>query len=305
MYAGSEFNWIDQSSIATAAAAEDANPKVRYFCLITSDKGTEDLTTLVGEDWYKMYGSKPSFEKHGQPLLQATKIISAGGVCVTKRLVADDATLANIAVVAKISTETRDKVDADGNPLYIDAVSGQETTDAGTGNQRATYNVATITHSLASIEGAKSFDDVLEGVKSLTNAGDGVFPLYVITDNGRGVGLKKVSFNPEYSVSKNGKYMLYTASVIEGTEFTDQAKFTIDPSIISGNKSLALSQYTFDSVKCYTIDDNVNAYVNALAEATDYGADYLFTQDFLFGKTLKGTFSCSIDGTTKVSTPHS
>ena len=295
MYAGSEFNWIDQSSIATAAAAEDVNPKVRYFCLITSDKGPEDLTTLVGEDWYKMYGSKPSFEKHGQPLLQATKIISAGGVCVTKRLVADDATLANIAVVAKISTETRDKVDADGNPLYIDAVSGQETTDAGTGNQRATYNVATITHSLASIEGAKSFGDVLEGVKSLTNAEDGVFPLYVITDNGRGVGLKKVSFNPEYSVSKNGKYMLYTASIIEGTEFTDQAKFTIDPRIISGNKSLALSQYTFDSVKCYTIDDNVNAYVNALAEATDYGADYLFTQDFLFGKTLKGNSIAGIE----------
>ena len=38
MYAGSEFNWIDQSSIASAAAAEDVNPKVRYFCLITSDK---------------------------------------------------------------------------------------------------------------------------------------------------------------------------------------------------------------------------------------------------------------------------
>ena len=116
MYAGSQFNWFDQSSIATAAAAEDVNPKVRYFCLITSDKGTEDLTTLVGDDWFKMYGSKPSFDKHGQPLLQATNIIKAGGVCVTKRLVADDATLANLTVVAKVATETREKLDADGKP---------------------------------------------------------------------------------------------------------------------------------------------------------------------------------------------
>ena len=82
MYAGSQFNWYDKSSLATAAAPEDINPKVRYFSLITSDKGTEDLTTLAGTDWLNMYGSKPSFEKHGQPLLQATNIINAGGVCV-------------------------------------------------------------------------------------------------------------------------------------------------------------------------------------------------------------------------------
>lgn len=295
MYAGSQFNWFDQSSIATAAAAEDVNPKVRYFCLVTSDKGTEDLTTLVGDDWFKMYGSKPSFEKHGQPLLQATNIIKAGGVCVTKRLVADDATLANVTVVAKVATETREKVDADGNPLYIDHVSGQETTDAGEGNQRATYKAVTLSHSLVSLEGAKTYEDVLENAKSITNAEAGVFPLYVITDNGRGTSLKKVSLNPEYAISKNGKYMVYSASVIEGTEVTDQSKFTIDPSIISGNKSLSLSEYTFTSVKCATIEDNVTAFVNALAEDTGYGADYLITQDFLFGKTLKGNQIAGIE----------
>lgn len=296
MYAGSQFNWYDKSSIATAAAPEDINPKVRYFCLITSDKGTEDLTTLAGTDWLNMYGSTPSFEKHGQPLLQATNIINAGGVCVTKRLVADDATLANVAVVAKISTEAREKVDANGNPLYIDPSSGKETTDSGDGsNSRVTYDAVVISHSLISIEGAKSYDEVVEKVKDATDASSNVYPLYVIADNGRGSSVKKVALNPEYAVSKNGSYMVYSANVIEGTKVTDQAKFTIDPSIVAANKSYSLSEYTFNSVKCATLESNVEAYIAALAKATGYGADYLLTQDFLFGKTLKGNNIAGIE----------
>jgi hypothetical protein len=294
MYAGSEFNWYDQSSITTAAAAVDINPKVRYLCLITSDKGTEDLTTLYGDDWTSMYGSSPSFEKHGQPLLQAKRIIDAGGVCVTKRLVADDATLANVALVASVSTETRNKSDANGNPLYIDA-SGNETTDPGTDNARSTYEVAIISHGLMSLEGAHDVNDVVDNAVEATFPENGVYPLFVFSDNGRGSSGKNISISPQYTLSKNGKYMIYTAKVMEGTTRTEQVKFTIDPTIISNGSSLALSEYSMDQVSCATITDNVEAYLAKLAEITGYGTDYLRTQDFLFGKTLKGNDIAGIE----------
>jgi hypothetical protein len=294
MYAGSEFNWYDQSTIASAAADVDINPKVRYFCLITSDKGTEDLTTLYGDDWTSMYGSSPSFEKHGQPLIQAKRIIDAGGVCITKRLVADDATLGNVAIVASVTSETRNKSDSNGNPLYIDA-SGNETTDPGTDNARATYDVAVISHGLMSLEGAKTSKEVMQNAIDATFPENGVYPLYVFSDNGRGASGKNITVNPEYSLSKNGKYMIYTSSVMEGTQRSEQAKFTIDPSIISANTSLALSEYSMDQVVCGTISDNVYAFVAKLAEITGYGEDYLLTQDFLFGKTLRGNDIAGIE----------
>ena len=289
MYAGTQINWFDQSTIGGSAAnIEDPNPIVRYLCLITSDKGTEELTTLYGNDWFDMYGQNGSFAKHGQPLIQAQSIINAGGVCVTKRLVADDATLGNLALVAKVTAETREKVDAAGNPLYIDPVTGNETTDVGTGNARATYQVAVISHAFMSLEGAKNSDEVLKNAAEATMPESGVYPLYVFCDNGRGNTGKKICINPEYSISKTSKYMIYTAKEIEESTTIESKTFTINPSIIYGNKSYALSQDTMVQIDCHTLTDNVTAFVNALASITGYGADYLLSQDFVFGKNTKG-----------------
>ena len=288
MYAGTQINWFDQSGITTQIDTADPNPIVRYLCLITSDKGTEKLTTLYGNDWYDMYGANGAFANHGQPLIQAQKIIEAGGVCVTKRLVANDATLGNLALVAKVTAETREKMDAGGNPLYIDPVTGNETTEAGDGNARATYQVAVISHGFMSLEGAKNSNEVLANADQATMADTGVYPLYVFCDNGRGNTGKKISVAPEYSVSKNSKYMIYTVKEIEGSTIVERQSFTINPYIIYGNKSYALSKDTMSQVDCYTLSDNVTAFVNAVAAITGYGADYLLSQDFLFGKNTKG-----------------
>ena len=107
MYAGTQINWIDQSNLNTSADVQGVNPKVRYLILTSSEKGPEELTTSCGDEWLDLYGRNPSFEKHGQPLIQAHNIINAGGVAVTKRLVADDATLSNVAIVATVTKETR------------------------------------------------------------------------------------------------------------------------------------------------------------------------------------------------------
>lgn len=288
MYAGTQINWYDDSAVNPATQTTDPNPIVRYFCLVTSDKGTEDLTTLNGNDWFNMYGKNGSFAKHGQPLIQAQKIIEAGGVCVTKRLVADDATLGNLALVAKVTAETREKSDANGNPLYIDTVSGNETTDAGAGNARATYQVAVISHSFMSLEGAKAKDEVLENAKAATMPESGIYPLYVFADNGRGNTGKKITINPEYNLSKNSQYMIYTVKEIEESVTVESKSFTINPSIIYNDRSYALSEDTMSQVECNTLTENINAFVNEIANITGYGSDYLFSQDFLFGKTVKG-----------------
>lgn len=290
MYAGTVINWKDNSSMGSVDPVVDINPKVRYLVLITSDKGPEELTENWGEDWYKLYGTNPDFEKHGQPLLQANKIIEAGGVCVTKRFVADDAALSNVAVVATVTARTREKVDSFGNPLYVDPITGNDTTDSGNGtNQRATENVAVISHGLMALEGAKNMDEVVANARQATLAENGIYPLYVFGDNGRGKTNKKLSFTPEYQVSKNSNFMYYTLREIEGTTIYDSTTFTLDPTIILNNKSYALNEYSMTQVKCETITENLYAFVQAIAEITGYGTDYLMTQDFLFGRTVKGS----------------
>lgn len=295
MYAGTQINWIDQSNLNTSADVQDVNPKVRYLILTSSEKGPEELTTSYGDEWIDLYGKNPSFEKHGQPLIQAHNIINAGGVAVTKRLVADDATLSNVAIVATVTKETRNKTDSNGNPLYIDPVTGKETTDAGTDNARATYDVALISHGLLAMDGAKTAAEVVANAKEATFAENGVYPLYVFADNGRGNTGKKISLTPEYQASKNCNFMYYTVKEIEGTTIVDRSSFTLDPSIIINKKSYALSEYTMTQVKCETITENLAAFVNALAEITGYGVDYLMTQDFLFGRTVKGTQIAGIE----------
>jgi hypothetical protein len=67
-----------------------------------SDRGSEDLTDLVGEDWFDMYGHTLHFAKYGQPLIQAGKMIEAGARLYSKRVVAPDAKLANQGVYAHL-----------------------------------------------------------------------------------------------------------------------------------------------------------------------------------------------------------
>lgn len=292
MYAGSEFNWYDLSSLSSVTESSSPDPIVRYLLLITSDKGTESLTKLNGDDWFKMYGKNPSFDKHGQPLIQAASVIEAGGVGITKRIVADDATLSNAILMATVEKITLDKTDAEGNQLYIDPVSGNETTDPGTGNAKATYNVAQISHSLLSVENAKTYEEVIEAASDPSNSVETEtkvsYPLYAFIDNGRGYTGKKIKINPEYKLSRNSKFMMYTASEYEGSEISDSCTFTADPSVIHLSKSYELSKYSMDQINGYTFSENVYKFVNAISEITGYGSDYLITQDFIFGATVKG-----------------
>ena len=129
MYAGTKFNWYDQSGIQQDVEQVEIVNRPLFMTAISADKGTEELVRLYGDDFYKMYGRNLSFAKHGQPLLQAGRIIDAGAELLVKRVVAADATLSNVVLVAKVTDTNIQSENEAGELLYTDPVTGEETTE--------------------------------------------------------------------------------------------------------------------------------------------------------------------------------
>lgn len=103
MYPGTNINWYDQSAIQTPVV-ESVDNSPLYLHFSSFDRGPEDLRTVKGQQFYQLYGNKMNFDKHGQPAIQAARIIDAGGTLLIKRLVAKDATLANLVAVATVQS---------------------------------------------------------------------------------------------------------------------------------------------------------------------------------------------------------
>ena len=253
---GVTINWVSQNTKTNVIADTIIRPL--YLQLFSSDKGPENLRTVHGDEFFKLYGNTPSFKKHGQPLLQAASIISAGGELLCKRVVAEDATLANFVVVAKVVKETVQKVNAAGLPLYIDAETGKETTESAGGlNEKAVINAANIKYDAVSIKGAKTLTEVMAHASALvkdelevdeegytsydqtTKVGDPltdknlvgqvvdsddpdfgkyVYPLFVVVDNGRGVSSKRFRITPDYTISKSLGFGMYKLNFIGENE---------------------------------------------------------------------------------------
>ena len=54
------FNWHDQSGIQRVITDDPVKPLI--LTAFSSDKGPEDIRTISGEDFYKLYGYDISFE---------------------------------------------------------------------------------------------------------------------------------------------------------------------------------------------------------------------------------------------------
>ena len=126
MYPGSKVNWFDESKITTGEAVSVDN-KSLFLTASSFDRGPEDMIRVSGERFYKLFGNNISFKKHGQAAIQAANIINAGGELLIKRIVANDATLANIVFIATIASSSVQATDEEGNLLFVDA-DGNSTT---------------------------------------------------------------------------------------------------------------------------------------------------------------------------------
>ena len=74
-----------------------------------------------------------------------------------------------------------------------------------------------------------TFAQVKEQALGLYNEANGIYPLFVYTDNGRGVSAKSVRITPNYQTSRNLGFILYSLKIYEGTTVMENETVSFDP----------------------------------------------------------------------------
>lgn len=302
MYPGTIFEYIDQSDIPVLETAQVIEPLFMFG--ITSDKGPENALVVKGDTFYQLYGRDmtKAFVKHGQPLIQAATVIDAGGKLYVKRVVDPTSKLANLAIIAKVTVTETQKKNAQGVLLYLTA-GGVETIEPETDEVDNTPIMipsgVSVKYEAKAVVGKATRDEIAIAIKSeLDTVGEEVegltvftYPLFVITDNGRGVSAKSFRITPDYSTSKNLDFMYHIIEVIENNEITSTVKFSMDKDIIyyGVNKSLEKAVNTiYSQVKASYIEEGVTAYVAKLASVLNMDTADVEAIDILFGKDRTG-----------------
>lgn len=303
MYPATIIIWDDQSQIV-APEIQTVRTMPLYAAVITSDKGSEDWVKLSGQDWFDMYtvSNSVDFNRHGQPLLQAANAIQSGAEMLCKRICAEDAYLANIAITANVKTEMTQDVDKDGNPLYLDGNGNKVPydTDPETGDVflESESEKTTITYGYLSASNCKTMDEVREsieeGFKDLeVPENSKTYLLYVITDNGRGESKKRIRITPNFTLSRNyPNYFMYDLEIIEASRRLGNAiHFVLDPDIVVRDTNMSL-QYQMNTqnsqLKCYQYDDQIHGFMDDVASHSGMDdLDKAMGMDLLFGHNKK------------------
>ena len=285
MYPGVIVEYDDQSTISPLVVNEVRN-KPLFAALFTSDKGTEEWTRVTGKEFFDMYGKTISFSRHGQPLLQAAMSINAGAELLCKRLVASDATLANLGIVATIKDTEVQATDEDGNLLYLDA-DNEETVEVT--DTPSMVDGKAISYSIMTADSATTPAEAYEAMSG--KLAEGQYLIYVICDNGRGTSKKRIRIVPNYKLSKNMEYTMYTLSVIEGSEVVESMNFSVNPNLIVSGQNISLySMINTNSTQLVCVDDStgMESFITALSEVAGIDEETLYSYDPLFGCTNRG-----------------
>lgn len=305
MIPGSFFEWDDQSDIVNEQIATVRTMPL-YAMVITSDKGTEEWTRLSGKDWFDMYAVNGTvdFSRHGQPLLQAAMSINAGAELLCKRVVSDDACLANLAVVASTTVADVQKTNSDGEPLYYDQ-DGNETTKSTSDDGLVSYNPAmiettTVQYTLKSAADCQTQEQVKDAIiaavdEENANAAEGTQShlLWIFFDNGRGESRKRIRITPNYALSKNyDNFFMYDLDIYESASIMETMHFCLDPDIINNGANISL-QYQVNKqnsqLRAYQHVDGINAFMDTMLAAIGDDGTGLNPRgyDLLFGTNKK------------------
>lgn len=304
MYPGTIYNWYDESGISRNVDPAVIDNSPLFMVVGSFDKGPENLMEVAGKDFNSLFG-KMSFEKHGQNAIQAQRIVDAGGRLLIKRVCADDATLANVVLVAKVTgiKSTEPVRNEDGDELYIitdrnspnygtiGTHSELENTDGVIEEEYELYygpETLSIKWEAVNISGCKTFEEVKEKALELLDEANRVYPLMVFTDNGRGVSSKAIRLIPDYNTSKGIGKTFYTATVFEGTTNTEAVAVTIDPNALYANEAYGLERSMMTQVQGEVISVVYESYVTDLAIMLGLTEDEVKNQDIIFGYNYKG-----------------
>ena len=270
-YPKSRFEIVNQTQVQSIETVAAGNTIALYLQPYTSNKGTEKWELLTTFDGFTNEKGGMSFRRHGQAQLTVAQALRSGAYVLGKRLVSEDATLANATVMARLV-----KVD---NITYVYFYT------------KSAVNCATFEEACDAGYGA--FDAEAEDATDI--------PLFTVTPMGRGESLTffRIVSNPVSSKKKaNSGYMKYTFEVMENNETLESIVVTMNPEIIIDGVSQALNPKIRNnsrqiSVKLY--EDGVYKLVSMLAKTAVHEdgtaiipAD-LINMDFINGYDNSGT----------------
>ena len=284
MYPGTIVNWYDQSEFPQENTIAEVDNSPLFMVVSSFDKGPEELMEVSGEDFNSLFGTM-YFDKHGQNAIQAQRIINAGGRLLVKRVVAEDSTLANIVFTATVTAAEEQKVDEDGNKIYLDE-NGEETTTES--ENPVIVKTASVKWAASSIAGCKTFEEVETKVLEMLDEEAGVYPVMFFVDNGRGSSKKAIRLIPDYNTSKGVGQTFYTGAVFEGTTSTESTVLTFNPDVIQVGNAYGLTKETMTQVRGEVIPVVYEAYVSKLATSTEIPEETLKGYDLIYGYTYKG-----------------
>ena len=272
-YPKSRFEIVNQTQIQSIETTTVSNPTAIYLQPYTSNKGTEEWELLTSFDGFTDAKGGMSFRRHGQAQLTVAQALSTGAYVFGKRLVSEDATLANTTVLARLV-----KVD-DITYVYFYTKSAlncgtfEEACEAGYGD----------------------FDPEAEEVTDI--------PLFTVTPMGRGESLLFFRLNPNNVSSKkknSSSYMKYTFEFMEDNETLESISITMNPEIIIDGNAQAFNpkiRANSNQVRVKSYEDGIYKLVEMLAKtAVDSDGNAITTtdlinMDFINGYNRSGTIA--------------
>ena len=327
MYPSTKFQIVDNSDIDQLTVPEDNGlDRPVFMQVFSADKGPEEWQNgIMGQDFYKLYGETPSFNKHGQPLCQAAAIINEGGRLLCKRVVDDEATLASVIVTAVVSKDYKPAEDADGNYVYT-KTDGTTTTDKDDPDidtsiitpgleqypgvvpkqvanvdleyrDLASSNILTANgaSTRAYLDGtvANAIESSLghANTPAVAGADHDEFPLFVITDNGRGVSNKKIKILADTSAARPVDYIKYILYVNEGSTNLESMEFTFTDDVVELQRNLYLEQRIKSGskqIRFKAFPSEIEAFVADVADIANIDIDEFRHADILNGLDLYG-----------------
>ena len=311
---GVSFIWDDQSDIPSLTTVmQDNVDRPIYMFAFTADKGPEEWThRIFGKRFFELYGT-PSFRNHGQASIQAGRVIQAGGYVTAKRVVADDAMLANLVLIADVQKIQEQDVDSNGTYLwtYTDPVSNAQVnissstlpnSGVGTGIPagvtisplmvdavKITYrwqSIACIGNNLdAFVQTARSDYDANPTL--LGNSGS--YPIFLIADTGRGLSKKRFRIYQDETSSRPVTYHRYFLEISENGEVLETIPFTMNSTVIERDNNMGLQasvRRNSNQVRVRFFEDIYENFIENIEYLA--GVDDMMFKDPLFGIDLYG-----------------
>lgn len=285
-YPRSRFDIIDQTAERKIAVSAVNEPIPLAMAAFTSDKGPENWRIISSfNDLTSNYGAI-SYARHGQPQLTVAEILKAGGVVLGKRIVADDATLANVTIYARVVKAS--------DVSYVYYYAKSET-------NAKTFRDACKNHEY--MENA----DFINGVSSSGSSSSSVveFPLFTIAAIGRGPSNLSFTISPVYNTSKiTPEYICYRVQVYENQKSMNGenivitlnpnvningVSYAMNPKINTSSNQIRVKQYE-NAVKTFVATLQKTAKTSTVAaDAKNMSILDIINSDIINGKDRTGT----------------